>query len=225
MQKLPDLSGMDLAALLCSRVCHDVISPVGAIANGIELIDDGADAETSEIAMDLIRSSAKNASAKLQYARIAFGAAGSAGAHIDTGDAENVANAYFDNEKKTELEWIGDRALMAKNQVKFLLNLIIVAHGAIPRGGILKVELEDPNGKPKFTITASGKNARVPPLFLDLLNGTFEENLDAHAIQPVYTLQLAENCEIDISTKVDGESVVFEANVTKENPDSANIIR
>ena len=86
MQKLPKLDGLDLAALLCSRVCHDVISPVGAIANGIELIDEGTDPETNDIAMDLIRASAKNASAKLQYARIAFGAAGSAGAHIDTGD-------------------------------------------------------------------------------------------------------------------------------------------
>ena len=93
MPKLPDLAGMDLAALLCSRVCHDVISPVGAIANGIELLDEGADEDTAEIAMDLIRSSAKNASARLQFARIAFGAAGSAGAHIDTGDAEAVARS------------------------------------------------------------------------------------------------------------------------------------
>jgi len=225
MQKLPELAGMDLAALLCSRVCHDVISPVGAIANGIELIDEGADAETSEIAMDLIRSSAKNASAKLQYARIAFGAAGSAGAHIDTGDAENVAKAYFDNEKKTELEWQGERALMAKNQVKFLLNLIIISHSAIPRGGVLKVELVDPNGMPVFKVTATGKNGRVPPAFVDLLNGTFEESIDAHAIQPIYTLQLAKAADIEISTRVDGENVHFEARVTKENPDAANIIR
>lgn len=225
MQKLPELAGMDLAALLCSRVCHDVISPVGAIANGVELIDEGADEDTTEIAMDLIRSSAKNASAKLQYARIAFGAAGSAGAHIDTGDAENVAKSYFDNEKKTNLAWDGERALMAKNQVKFLLNLLIVGHSAIPRGGDLSVKITDPNSMPVFTITAQGKNARVPPAFLHLLNGTFEEAIDAHAIQPIYTLQLANECEIDISTRVDGESVVFEGRVTKENPDAANIIR
>lgn len=225
MQKLPELDGMDLAALLCSRVCHDVISPVGAIANGIELIDEGADEETGEIAMDLIRSSAKNASAKLQYARIAFGAAGSSGAHIDTGDAENVAKAYFDNEKKTDLEWVGERALMMKNQVKYLLNLVIVAHGAIPRGGNLKVTIQDPNVKPVFTVTATGKNARVPPVFLDLLNGSFDENIDAHAIQPIYTLKLAEACAIETSATVNGENVVFEGRVTKENPDAGNIIR
>ena len=213
MQKLPELTGMDLAALLCSRVCHDVISPVGAIANGIELLDEGADEETSEIAMDLIRSSAKNASARLQFARIAFGAAGSAGAHIDTGDAESVARSFFDNEKKTDIEWHGERALMAKNQVKLLLNLILIGLSAIPRGGLVKVEIEDPNGSPKFRITSSGVKGRVPPAFLVLLNGTFEETLDAHAIQPVYTLQLAQASQMEVTARLEGEDVVFLAKI------------
>lgn len=211
MQKLPELAGMDLAALLCSRVCHDVISPVGAIANGIELLDEGADDETAEIAMDLIRSSAKNASARLQFARIAFGAAGSAGADIDTGDAEAVARAYFDNEKKTDLEWHGERALLAKNKVKLFLNLLLIALGAIPRGGLVKAELIDPNGDVKFRITSSGKNGRVPPAFLALLNGEFEEIIDAHAIQPIYTLQLAESAGMSVTAILSGEDVVFEA--------------
>ncbi len=211
MQKLPQIQGMDLASYLCSRVCHDVISPVGAIANGIELLDEGTDEETSEIAMDLIRSSAKNASARLQFARISFGAAGSAGAHIDTGDAEAVARAYFDNEKKTDLEWIGERALLAKNKVKMLLNLLLVGLGAIPRGGNVKVEIIDPNGDVAFKITSTGVKARVPPIFLDLLSGTFEEAIDAHSIQLIYTLQLAEASGLEISAKLKGESVVFEA--------------
>ncbi|MGI9350203.1 MAG: histidine phosphotransferase ChpT [Rhizobiaceae bacterium] len=211
MVKLPELGGLDLAALLCSRVCHDVISPVGAIANGLELLDEGADEETSEIAMDLIRSSAKNASAKLQFARIAFGAAGSAGAHIDTGDAEAVANSFFENEKKTDLEWNGERALIAKNKVKLLLNLLLVGLAAIPRGGSVKVEITDPNGDASFKITSNGMRARVPPAFLDLLSGTFEESIDAHSIQPIYTLQLAESAGYAVTAKLEGESVVFEA--------------
>ena len=216
MMKIPEIAGMDLAALLCSRVCHDVISPVGAIANGIELLDEGADEETSEIAMDLIRSSAKNASAKLQYARIAFGAAGSAGAHIDTGDAEAVARAYFDNEKKLELEWVGERALLAKNSVKFLLNLLLVGMGAIPRGGDVKVEIINPNDNVSFKVTSTGMKARVPSAFLDLINGTFEEAIDAHAIQPIYTLQLAQAARLAVSVKLEGESVVFEASGEQE---------
>ena len=211
MKELPKLTGMDLAALLCSRVCHDVISPVGAIANGLELLEEDTDEETKSIAMDLIKSSSKNASAKLQYARIAFGAAGSAGADIDTGDAESVANSYFDSERKTDLEWHGERALIPKNKVKLLLNLLLVSLGAIPRGGVVKSEISDPNGSVSFTITCTGKKARVPPLFLDLLNGTFEEQLDAHAIQPLYTLQLARDAGMEVSVSLQGEDVVFSA--------------
>ena len=211
MQKLPDISGMDLAALLCSKVCHDVISPVGAIANGLELMDEGADADTTEIAMDLVRSSAKNASAKLQFARIAFGAAGSAGADIDTGDAESVARGYFDNEKKTDLEWSGERALVPKNKVKFLLNLLLVALAAIPRGGNVSVELIDPNGELKLKVTAEGKNARVPAAFLALLNNEFEESVDAHSIQPIYTLKLANEAGLEVGATLDGERVVLTA--------------
>ncbi len=80
MPALPEISALDLSALLCSRVCHDIISPVGAVANGLELLDEDVDEETREIAMGLIRSSTANASARLQFARIAFGAAGP---HLD----------------------------------------------------------------------------------------------------------------------------------------------
>lgn len=201
---------MDLAALLCSRVCHDIISPVGAVANGLELLDEDSDPETRDIAMELIRSSTKNASARLQFARIAFGAAGSAGADIDTGDANSVAMALFDNEKKTDLEWSGERALMKKNKVKFLLNMLLVAMGAIPRGGLISASYEQPAAQTRFVIRASGKNARVPPVFLDFLNGTFDDHLDAHAAQPLYTLKLAEAANITVTAKLDGEDVVFE---------------
>ena len=93
------LEGLDLAALLCSRVCHDLISPVGAIMNGLEVMEEGKDEETSQFAMDLIKKSAKTASAKLQFCRLAFGAPGSAGAQIDTGDAEKVARGLIEDEK------------------------------------------------------------------------------------------------------------------------------
>lgn len=212
MPKLPEISAMDLGALLCSRVCHDIISPVGAIANGLELLDeDGSDSETKDIAMDLIRSSATNASTKLQFARIAFGAAGSAGSDIDTGDAQSVAQGYFGNEKKTTLEWNGERALMPKNKVKLVLNMLLVALHAIPRGGQVVSQIDDPNGSPKITVTASGTNARVPPVFLDFLNGTFSEQLDAHAVQPLYTLKLAEAAGMEMSAVLEGESVIFKA--------------
>lgn len=211
MQKLPEVSALDLAALLCSKVCHDIISPVGAISNGLELLDEDPDEDTREVAFALIRSSATNASARLQFARIAFGAAGSAGADIDTGDAEAVARGYFANEKKTTLEWSGERALVPKNKVKLLLNMLLVGLGAIPRGGAVKAELHNATTAPSFTVTATGTSARVPPVFLDFMNGTFADPIDAHAVQPLYTLKLAEAAGMEISATVSGDSVVIKA--------------
>ena len=212
MQKLPEVSALDLAALLCSKVCHDIISPVGAIANGLELLDEEPDEETRKVAMDLVRSSATNASAKLQFARIAFGAAGSAGAEVDSGDAETLARAYFGTERKTTLEWSGERALMAKNKVKLLLNLLLVGLSAVPRGGSVKAEIHNAASNPSFTITATGIAARVPPLFLDFLSGTHGgAALDAHAIQPLYTLKLAEAAGMQVTATASGEHVVLRA--------------
>ena len=100
------LGALDLAALLCSRVCHDLISPVGAIVNGLEVLEEDNDEETRNFALDLIKKSSRNASARLQFCRLAFGAAGSAGAQIDTGDGEKVSRGLIDDEKiKISLEF------------------------------------------------------------------------------------------------------------------------
>ena len=107
--------------------------------NGLEVMEEGKDEETSQFAMDLIKKSAKTASAKLQFCRLAFGAAGSAGAQIDTGDAEKVARGLIEDEK-TKIGWNLPRVLLAKNRVKLLLNMLLLAAQAIPRGGQLTVD-------------------------------------------------------------------------------------
>ena len=95
----PAPDALELAALLCSRVCHDLISPVGAIVNGLEVLDDNPKPEDREFALDLIRKSAKTASARLQFCRLAFGAAGSSGAQIDLGDAQTMARGHIEDGK------------------------------------------------------------------------------------------------------------------------------
>lgn len=202
------LTGPDLAALLCSRVCHDVISPVGAINNGLELLDEGgADAD----AMDLIRTSALNASVRLKFARLAFGASGSAGSSIDTGEAEKAAKDFAAAEKKTEVTWSGPRAIVAKNRVKLLLNLFLVAYSAIPRGGSVDVVLEDPEFDAVFTLTVKGRMLRLPAKFAQIFEGRLEEAVDAHAIQPYYTVLLAEESGMEISYAVNEDNIVFTA--------------
>src|SRR5499425_2660353 len=133
------LEALDLAALLCSRVCHDLISPVGAVVNGLEVLEEGKDEETRTFALDLIKKSAQQASARLQFCRLAFGAAGSAGASIDLGDAQGVARGFLEDDK-TKLAWNLPRLLLPKNRVKLLLNLLLLGGQTIPRGGTMTVD-------------------------------------------------------------------------------------
>jgi len=200
------IGALDLAALLCSRVCHDLISPVGAIVNGLEVLEEDKDEETKTFALDLIKKSAAQASAKLQFCRLAFGAAGSAGAQIELGDAEKAARGLIED-GKTTITWNLPRELVPKNRAKLLLNMLMVAGGAIPRGGTLTV---DPLGV-GYRITAAGLNARVTPATADLLSGSPAHPVDAHAIQPLYTGILARDCGLTLSAAAEGEAVVVTA--------------
>jgi histidine phosphotransferase ChpT len=202
------LSALDLAALLCSRVCHDLISPVGAIVNGLEVLEEDKNEETKIFALDLIKKSAHQASAKLQFCRLAFGAAGSAGAQIDIGDAEKVTRGLFTDDKVT-IAWNLPRELLAKNRVKLLLNMLLIAVGCIPRGGTLKVDPAEAGSG--FRITASGLNARLAESAVELLAGSPSSVVDAHAIQPVYTGILARECGLALTAVTAAEGIVLTA--------------
>ncbi len=205
------LDALDLAALLCSRVCHDVISPVGAIVNGLEVLEDEKDEAMRGFAQDLIKKSAKQASARLQFARLAFGAAGSAGASIDTGDAENVARGFIQDDRTT-LTWTAPRVLLPKNQVKLLLNLLLIAQTAVPRGGVIGVTLTVNGEQGTFKVAAKGINARIPHAVPALLRGEPESGaVDAHAIQPFYTGLIARAAKMDVSLSIDGDTVTIDA--------------
>ena len=206
-----DLEGLDLAALLCSRVCHDVISPVGAIVNGLEVLEDEKDESMRTFALDLIKKSSKQASARLQFARIAFGAAGSAGSSIDTGDAEQVARSFLQDDKNT-LSWSAQRVLMPKNKVKLLLNLLVLSVSAIPRGGNIAVKVEGSAEAPTFLIEAKGLNARIPTHSEDLLAGRTESGtVDAHGIQVFYTGLIARAAHMSVGLKLEGDQVTITA--------------
>ena len=205
------IGALDLAALLCSRLCHDLISPVGAIVNGIEVMEEDKNEETKAFALDLIKKSAQQASAKLQFCRLAFGAAGSAGAQIDLGDAEKAARGLIED-GKTTLTWNLPRTLLAKNRVKLLLNMLLIATGGIPRGGTLTVDpLPGGEAIAGFVVTASGPNAKLNPVTAELLAGDSAHPIDAHAIQPLYTGILARDCGLVVSATGDGGAVTLTA--------------
>jgi histidine phosphotransferase ChpT len=207
------LSDLDLAALLCSRVCHDVISPVGAIANGLEVLEDEDDEEMQKVAMDLVRRSAKQAAAKLQFCRIAFGAAGSAGALLDLGEAGDMAKAFVGDEK-VKLDWQAPRETRPKGEVKLLLNMMLLGMSAVPRGGMVTVGIEG-----RFPIVrAVGDAARIPEKISQLLNGNFDSaDLDARLVQPYYTRRLAQQLGYALRFAANGNKITLEAGL----PDKA----
>jgi len=206
----PAPDALELAALLCSRVCHDLISPVGAIVNGLEVLDDNPKPEDREFALDLIRKSAKTASARLQFCRLAFGAAGSAGAQIDLGDAQTMARGHLED-AKTKITWNLPRVLLAKNRVKLLLNMMVIAQQTIPSGGMLTVDSVGEGDAIGFRVTAAGLNARLPQNIADMLSTVVAHTVDAHAVQPYYTKLLAQACGLKVVLAPEGDAVVVTA--------------
>jgi histidine phosphotransferase ChpT len=207
---VPAPDALELAALLCSRVCHDLISPVGAIVNGLEVLDDSPKPEDREFALDLIRKSAKTASARLQFCRLAFGAAGSAGAQIDLGDAQNMARGHLEDEK-TKITWNLPRILLPKNKAKLLLNMMVIAQQTIPRGGVLTVDPVGEGDAIGFRVMAAGLNARIPQNIVDLLSAAHAGSIDAHAVQPYYTRLLAQACGLSVVLAPEGDAVTVTA--------------
>jgi len=206
---MASLSSLDLAALLCSRVCHDVISPVGAIINGLEVLDGEEDVEMRAIAMDLIKKSAVSASARLQFCRLAFGAAGSFGALIDTGDAENVARDIFTN-GRTVLQWNSARRMASRNSAKLLLNLCLIAAGAVPRGGVIAVDISGDDNALTMRVEAKGANAKLSHSAADFLtNAVPNEPVDGHSSQLDFTTLLARECQSTLNVSTAPETVTL----------------
>lgn len=205
------ISDIDLSALLCSKVCHDVISPVGAIINGLEVLDEEKDEDMRAFAMDLIRKSARAASAKLQFCRIAFGAAGSAGAEIDLRDAQAMVEGYL-AQSKVQLSWNAPVLNMHKNKVKLLMNLVLQGLQGIPRGGRLDVTIVQDGERTRFLLAASGEHVRLPGELSRLIAGeAAEEPTTADAVLPYFTLLLARNVGMRLSLDKQDDRVLLRA--------------
>ena len=209
------LDPLDLAALLCSRVCHDVIGPVGAIINGLEMLDEEQDAEIRGFALELIKKSAGQASVRLQFCRLAFGAAGSAGASIDTSDAATVARDLFGGER-TELRWNVPPLRMPKNNVKLILNLCLIAAAAIPRGGVIEVTLSGAEETARITVAAKGTNAKLAAHLPLLLAGTPDyPPAGPQDVQAYYAGLVANAANMTLTVAADADRVTIEAEPAK----------
>ncbi len=205
------LKELELAALLCSRVCHDVISPVGAITNGLEVLDDAADEEMQGFAMDLIKKSATRASASLLFARLAFGAAGSAGTERSLGELHEVATGFVESDK-VSLNWDTPDGGLAKDIGRLLLNFLMIAQHAIPRGGTVEVKVTEPLDAPTMTVRCVGQGARIPERAGELISGEVAgSEIDARSVQPYFTGLLARRVGAKITVTEEDDAVVITA--------------
>jgi histidine phosphotransferase ChpT len=166
------MNAADLASLLCSRLCHDLMSPVGALNNGIELLADETDPDMREKCLELLADSAKATANKLKFFRLAFGAAGGFGAEVDTQEAEGALRGLFGPERRIELHWAVPDGKLPKGAVKLLLNLALLAGDALVRGGRLDVGAENRDGEIELAVRGEGPRILLDPeLRATLANG------------------------------------------------------
>jgi len=204
------MNELDLGALLVSRVCHDLISPVAAISNGLEILADEQDADMRAHAMRLIEHSVGQAKARLLFARLAFGAMGSAGAEIDLQEAGQVAREFF-QAGKAKLDWQTPSIPVDKEIIRVLLNLAALGADCIPRGGALTVKAEQ--GRHGFvgSVTAKGLKANLAPDIKEGLGLKIPmEDLTGRTIAPFVTALLAKKIGGRIAYEHEGDTVRFD---------------
>jgi histidine phosphotransferase ChpT len=196
------MNEIEFAALLVSRVCHDLVSPVGAVVNGLEVLEDERDATMRADALKLVTSSAAMAAARLQFARIAFGAAGSAGAELDLTEVGRMVRGLLIG-TKVEVDWQAASANWPKDWAKLLMNATLLAADSLPRGGKVRVETSLDPAAPSFKVVATGPSARVLEEVEKALHGEPGGPIDGRSIQPYLTHKLARsiNAGLTLATR------------------------
>lgn len=151
------ISPVDFASLLCSRLCHDLLSPVGALNNGLELLADEHDPEMRQRCMELLNESARASANKLKFFRLAFGAAGGFGETVDTREARGAIEGLFGDQSKVSIGWMIEEGGLPKPAIKVLLNLALIAGDALVRGGQLDIGAEQRDDLVEIVVRAEGQ--------------------------------------------------------------------
>jgi histidine phosphotransferase ChpT len=165
------IAPVDFASLLCSRLCHDLLSPVGALNNGLELLADETDPDMRQRCIDLLGESARASANKLKFFRLAFGAAGGFGDAVDTREAKAAIEGLYGHDGRIEIGWMVDESTMSKTAIKVLLNMVLIAGDALVRGGRLDIGAELDGYKTEIAVRAEGPRIVLDPELRKALTG------------------------------------------------------
>lgn len=183
-------SSVDLASLLCSRLCHDMLSPVGALSNGIELLRDERDPEMRERCMELLEQSARISADKLKFFRLAYGAAGGFGDSVPTEEPRDLIEGLVGDNGRIALQWTVSEAALPKPAVKVLLNLTAIGIDALPRGGALEVGAERRDGATEIAVRAAGEKIAFDKSIGRALDASLPDEELTGRTAPAYMVRL-----------------------------------
>lgn len=200
------MNDVDVAGLLCSRICHDLVSPVGAITNGLEVLEDDNDPAMREHALALIGMSADSATAKLKFMRIAFGASLTLGEEFPAQEIGTLAQTMIKG-GRVSIDCSGLRGSLAKTRAKLLLNMILMGIETLPRGGLLTVR----NSSHNLVVACAGTKATLPEVMIDILDGALDISPDHRSIVAYIARHLAEGLDWALTHQISADCVTLEA--------------
>ncbi len=208
------LEDTTLAALISSKICHDLAGQIGAINNGLELLEEENDEDTRYYALELIQNSAKAAWAQLDFHRLAFGASSSLGAVVPLGQVEQVARRYIENNKR-RVHWQSNLQDIDKENGRLLLAVLSVALTSLPAGGDFYVGIQGTSAgartpaRFKLGIICKGRSARIQEGVAEIFAGKEAKVTDTKLVVAYYASRLAAQGHYKISATKDGDDAVY----------------
>ncbi len=205
-------SSVDLASLLCSRLCHDLLSPVGALMNGLELLADEKDPEMRQRCFELLEQSARASTDKLKFFRLAFGAAGGFGDSVAAEEVRSLIDALVVAKDRINVTWVLGVAELSKPAAKVLLNFAQIAIEALARGGEIDIAAEVRDGTSEIAVRAMGPKIAFDETIGSALQGTMPtEQLSSRTAAAHMLHLLAQECGGGLQFAVTGDALVLGA--------------
>ena len=208
MSSLPEPSAMDLASLIVSKTCHDIISPVGASSSAMEMWATANDESTREVAQTLMQKSSAQAVHKLAFVRIAYGAYGDVGGDVDLGEAREAAEPYI-NDDRTTLTWNLERLIVPKTVAKLVLGVLALTKDSIPRGGSITLDGSDLTGKAQLVVRGEAQKVIIPQGAEDALSMRFADGIHARNVHLYHLIKVAEAVGVRIEPDMGDSSITF----------------